>query len=88
MTGKNKNACSPAELPAFRMEAYRSAGGMTSVISGVIGVSSYSDSEVILSSHGGRIIVSGKRLLICVYENGSVEISGKIEGISFRYGKN
>ena len=75
-------------LPSFHLEADRSRGGMSIILSGIIGISDFSDSYIYLKSHGGRIAVNGKRLFINLYENNSVEIVGRVEGIVFKYGKN
>lgn len=72
----------------FHLEADRDSRGMSVMISGIIGISDFSDSLIYLQSHGGRITVSGRGLLLCVLEGGIVEIVGKVEGISFKYGKN
>ena len=93
MTSKNKTDKSnrhgaPSALSSFHLEANRSPHGMSIILSGIIGVSDFSDSEIILLSHGGRICVKGKRLFISVYENYTVEIVGRVEEIVFYYGKN
>ena len=75
-------------LSSFHLEADRSTKGMSVILSGVIGISDFSDSSIHLLSHGGRIVVNGQKLFICVYENNSVEIVGKVEGVVFKYGKN
>ncbi len=90
MTDKKEHDRSglPLDLSTFRLEANRSAKGMTLLLSGIIGISDFSEERVVLLSHGGRITINGKRLFINIYENNSVEILGKAEEISFRYGKN
>ena len=75
-------------LGKFHLEANRCARGMSIMISGVIGVSSFTESEIILKSHSGRIRVDGRILEIKVYENGTAEICGRVENIGFLYGKN
>ena len=77
-----------SSLGKFHLEANRSTRGMNVTISGVIGVSSFSDNEIILKSHSGRIKVDGRILEIKVYESGTAEICGKVENIGFLYGKN
>lgn len=77
----------PSGLSAFHLEADRSTKGMSIVLSGIIGVSDFCDSSIHLRSHGGRILVNGKKLFINVYEGNSVEIVGKVEEIVFKYGK-
>ncbi len=78
----------PSGLSSFHLEADRSTKGMSVILSGIIGISDFSDNSIHLLSHGGRIIVNGKKLFICVYENSSVEIVGRVEGVIFKYGKN
>ena len=75
-------------LSSFHLEADRSNHGMSIMLSGIIGISDFYDDFILLKSHGGRIRVSGKNLFIAVYENNTVEIQGKVEGIEFKYGKN
>ena len=71
----------------FHLEADRSGQGLTIMLSGIIGISDFSDSFIHLKGHGGRIEVIGKNLFISVYENCSVEIVGRVEEILFKYGK-
>ena len=86
--GFNINNGIAASLSSFHMEADRSSGGMTLVLSGIIGISDFSDSYIHLLSHSARINVKGSSLFIRVYENSRIEIVGRIEGIVFNYGKN
>ena len=73
---------------SFHLEADKSRSGMSVSINGIIGIADFTDETVFLRSHGGKVIVSGKRLNVSVYENKTVEISGRVEEISFKYGKN
>ena len=73
---------------SFHLEADKSRSGMSVSISGIIGIGDFTDETVFLRSHGGKVTVAGKRLNVSVYENKTVEISGRIEEISFKYGKN
>ena len=75
-------------LSSFHVEADRTNEGMCLVICGIIGISDFSDSFILLLSHGGRVSVTGKRLNISVFESGSVEIRGRVEVVNFGYGKN
>lgn len=72
----------------FHLEADRSRRGMSVFVSGIIGIGDFSDEEILLRSHGGRVSITGKRLDMVIYENQTVEISGRVEEISFKYGKN
>ena len=89
MTENNKGQANNGRgLSAFHLEADRSSGGLTLILSGIIGISDFSDSFILLKGHGGRICVQGKKLFINVYENETVEIVGRVEEIIFKYGKN
>lgn len=93
MTDKRKSKMPKERMPtaafsSFHMEADRTGRGMSLILCGIIGISDFSDSFIYLLSHGGRITVTGRGLFISVYENGTVEIVGRVEGISFKYGKN
>jgi len=74
-------------LSLFRLEGERSASGMSIIFGGVVGVNRLSDESVEMKSHGARVHLSGRRLRVTLYENRSVEISGRIESIEFIYGK-
>ena len=76
------------DLFGFHIEADRTSQGMAILISGIIGISDFSDCSIHLRSHGGRIAINGKGLFINVYENQSVEIVGRVEEIIFKNGKN
>lgn len=84
---KNKEKITKG-LSSFHMEANRCPSGLSLILSGIIGISDFSDEFIYLKGHGGRITVRGKRLFINVYENESVEIVGRVEGIDFKYGRN
>ncbi len=73
---------------AFRLEAVRCSRGMSLIFSGIICVDAFEETEILLKSHGGRIHIVGKRLGLTVFENNSLEIKGRVEGIGFGYGKN
>ena len=92
MTEKNNVGHNKSDKPrpssSFHLEAERSRKGMAIIIGGIIGISDFSESQIILNSHSGRIAVEGKHLFISVYEGGNVEVSGRVEVISFKYGKN
>lgn len=83
----NKKVPPLSSLSPFHLEADRSSKGMCLILGGIIGISDFSDSFILMLSHGGRILVNGKNLFISVYENNTVEIQGKVEEIIFKYGK-
>jgi hypothetical protein len=76
-----------ARPPSFNMEACRVGRGISVVLSGVIGISDYSETKILLKSHGGKIRICGQRLMLSIYEDNTAEIVGRIEEIGFGYGK-
>lgn len=89
MNKKQKNrGDNPKSLaPPFHVEAYRSGRGISMVIGGVIGISEYSAESLELLSHGGRISIVGKLIKVGILESNTVEITGKIREVDFKYGK-
>ena len=88
MTEKiEKDRIAKKPFSEFHIEADRCSAGLCMYVSGVVGISELSDEAVLLKSHGGRVSVKGKRIKICVFENNTVEVKGKIEEVSFVYGK-
>ena len=76
-----------AAVGGFYLSCERAVGGLSLLVGGVIGVSELEDGRTELLSHSGRIRVRGKGLSLTVFENKSIEIKGRIEGIDFAYGK-
>ena len=72
----------------FHLEIDRVRGGISVLLGGIIGINDFSEERVELSSHGGRIIIRGKKLGASVYEKGACEVKGRVEGVDFIYGKN
>ena len=87
MTAKTKNTRQKAALSSFHLEASRSRAGMTLMVEGVVGIREFSDELLTLATHSGKISLRGSRLRISIYEGKCVEIQGRIEEISFGYGK-
>ena len=85
MTEKKYNKMS--KPPSFNLEASRAGRGISVVLSGVIGISDYSERVILLKSHGGKIRICGERLMLSIYEDNTAEIVGRIEEIGFGYGK-
>ena len=92
MTGNKKRLTPSAILPsikssAFHMEIKKSSRGAVAVVSGVMSVSEYTDSQVELLSHSGRMCVLGECLEVSVLEGRVIEIFGKITEVKFSYGR-
>lgn len=76
------------QVSPFHIEIEKRGKGAVMVVTGIIGVSDFSDSDVCLVSHGGRFRIKGSKLSLLTFENRTVEVSGKIEGVELLYGKN
>lgn len=77
-----------ASISKFHIEADRTSKGMSILISGIVAISELTPEAVCLKSHSGRIDLDGKRMTLSVFENGTVEVVGRIESLRFTYGKN
>ena len=77
-----------AGLSSFRMEGERCPRGICLRFAGIIGINEFSDNLIEINNHSGRVLISGKRLRVVVFENKQVEINGRVETVEFSYGKN
>ena len=73
---------------SFRLEAVRHKRGSALIVSGIVSITDFTSELIVLKGHGVILKVSGKRLDMTVFENNSLEITGRVEGIGFKYGKN
>ena len=88
MTDKSKKIPPmPTALSGFQIEASRTYGGIKVTVGGVVGIKDFSDEQITLGAHSGKIIINGKMLRLTVYEGGTVDIVGRVEGIGLEYGK-
>ena len=85
MTDKVKTAAKNINRGAnsFSLEAYKTGKTARILVCGVIGINDFSDSEILLITHGGRISISGRNLRLVIMENRSVEIQGESEYVRF-----
>ena len=67
----------------YHMELDAHLGGISAVVSGVIGIVEMSDDIIKVMTRMGSISISGSKLNISVFEYKTLQISGKIENISF-----
>ena len=88
MTEEKKADKRSSPHTSFRLEAVRHRRGMSLMLSGIVCVSDFNDRCVSVKGHGGRVEIQGKRLELTVFENSSIEITGRVEGVCFFYGKN
>ena len=82
-----KKANKSALPHGFYLSCERVVGGISMLVGGIISVVDFTEDRAELLSHTGRVIVSGYRLSMTVFENKSIEIFGGIEDIKFAYGK-
>ena len=76
------------QLSAFHVEVDKSGEGYRVLVSDVRRVIEVSDFSIKLKCRVGSVFIRGKILSLSVYENKTVEVSGKIEALEFSYGKN
>ena len=68
---------------SFHIEIDRVYGGISVSVYGVFSILDFNDSLALLKLKRGKVKIEGKSLSVAVYENRTVEISGKIGGVSF-----
>ena len=66
---------------SFYFELSKRGKISSAVIGGVIGILDFSDKNVFLATHSGRINISGERLNVTIFENKTIQITGKIAEI-------
>lgn len=57
--------------------------GENAVIENADGISSLSDSEILVRLKGGMLIISGEGIIILSLEEGRLAIGGKIRSVTF-----
>ena len=72
----------------FHVEMDKSSGGIRILVSGVKRISELSDKMLSLKCGGFRLKVKGEALSLALYEEKTIEISGKLEVIEFENSKN
>lgn len=76
----------PARMnPSFHIEADGGLGSCSFVLSGVVGISVFSDSYVELLLKNGKLSLEGGSIKLSVYENKCVEVKGQIECLNIVY---
>ena len=77
----------PSTLAPAVLEIRKTSSGAELSVFGVVGVTELTDEVISLASHSGRVDIRGSKLVLSVFENKSVEIYGKIDGVELGYGK-
>ncbi len=77
-----------AEGSDFHVEIDKSSGGLRLLASGVKRIAELSDKSLSLKCSSYTVKIKGERLSMSLYEDKSVEISGKLEVIEFENSKN
>ena len=82
MTGKRKALNLPGIISSLsqgslNIEIRKSSRGSVAVIMGVMSIGEYTESNIELLSHSGRVGIMGESLSISVLEGRTVEIYGK-----------
>lgn len=90
MIRKVKNVDFPARVNApfssFHIEADRNESGLSVFVSGIIGITDFTDDSVTLKSHFGRVCIQGHGLNVSVYEGNTVAVCGRVDDIRLIYG--
>ena len=91
MTSKKVKEDTKSKIPnglyGFHIEGDRIVSGILLRCTGIMGVDEYSKEEILLKSHRGRMLVKGNNISLAVFEQNTIELSGKIEELKFIYGK-
>ena len=66
---------------SFFFELSKRGKFSSAVIGGVIGVLDFSDKSVYLATQFGRIKILGEMLKVAIFENKTIQITGKIKEI-------
>ncbi len=81
---KQKNKAADYRPPLVVEIRKTSTGAVLSAV-GVVSVTEVSGESVALASHSGRLSIKGSDLILSVFENKSIEVKGKIEGVEMGY---
>ena len=85
MTGKREKKRSQAKrigvLPKFHIDADAFGNSMTVTVSGIVGITEFSDGEVRLITSRERITVRGSSINLRIFEGNTVEIRGNVLSI-------
>ena len=74
--------------PQFHCEIDGDAAHTSIILSGINSIRDFSDNTVLLRTRGFFVKITGKALSLAVYENKTLEISGKIFAMELIYDKN
>lgn len=72
---------------SFHVEIKKSSRGAVAVVSGVMSIGEYTERNIEILSHSGRMNIEGESLGITVLEGRVVEIFGRITEVKLSYGK-
>ena len=67
--------------------AGKSRSEMTVALAGILSVTELSPERIVLSTPCGGVSIVGKGLRLVIFENKTVEISGRVEEVHFGYGR-
>lgn len=80
-------ATPPLPTSAFHAELDGLGKRMSATFSGINSIRDFSDTDVTLRARGFLVKIKGATLSLAVYENKTVEISGRILCVEFVYDK-
>ena len=80
---KTANEYNAVSARGFHIEADRVSDGISVSVFGVIAIPDFCEESATLKLRRGRVKIDGTGLSVSVYENKTVEISGKICRVEF-----
>ena len=89
MTEKNKISIPDATrlVSDFHLSMDRAGRGISLILSGASAIRDFSDQCALFRVRGFLVRVKGAQMSITVYENKTVELTGRIEGVEIVYDK-
>ena len=88
ISGHLISALCKSDTRAVNVEMKKTRLGAVLVCTNILAVREISGEKIILLSHSGTITVNGDRLMLSVFEDRSIKIFGRINGVELGYGKN
>jgi hypothetical protein len=71
--------------PSFHVELDRVRGGFSVMVYGVLGISEFSPSRVVLILSDGEVVIEGEKLQLAVYEGNSAEVCGGVFDVGLKF---
>ena len=87
MTGKRFRIPEGLFSSPLYITAGKSRSEMTIALVGISSVSELNNELIVLETATGSVTLAGRELHLAIFENKTVEITGRIEEVKFGYGR-